>query len=830
MKRYVSPDLTDPPDTEVLPIAAGGTGARTRIKALENLGGIPLSSIDKPNGVVGLDNAKKVRRKVLRTNSPGGVLVLDPVTKLIPPTVLPVLDTVSPTLSGPKEVFINDIGVFEITNADIAQTYHVVALSGSVVVNGDRVIYTGGDTPGQGGFLINGRKIPVSILAKGFGTPSLLLPVNGSLVDSGSVVLSMTPYTVVGNATIKDDASRWQFSKDKNFTVLTNEIVTSGVTSVYTFRDAQAGTRYYARARYEAADGTVSGWTPYVSFETKVINIDGPVETFVGKPTVFTILNYVSTATYALDLFGGIISRTNNKITYTPPSTPGQYGFRINGQTVSLSVIADGVVTPVIISPLAGAGNLTDRFTIFSTPFAVSTGSDTHISSTFQLSTDPNFNTVVAESVDSSKNLTSWQVGNLTAGTSYFIRVRYKSLTYGYSKWSDVRTVYTKANFTPSLELGWLTPSNTSVEHSYGNSISMSGDGNTVVIGDKKRSRSDVSGTYESAVYVYSVVNGIYTESSIIYPTAYLGLNHSPTSFGSSVSISNDGTVLAVGYPESYSGSGSVLILKKNNNNWLLDGILQITSNNSSYGLGTKVKISGDGSSVLVGNSIKDGFRVYKRLSSGIWQNTLTVVNPNLGASTVNYYGDIVTSSTLGSKTIRRHSLLGTTWHEETNIVLSKLGLNYTSELGSSIESSDNGKFIILTDPGLDKGSVVSLSYTDMGWSEALIKSPAFGFPSRFGDRVSLSNTGDTLIVADPTEKRYLNGVLRSVGGAYVFTKKAGLFMLENDVLANELGLLANSDVTGDIRFGESVSISRNGARAGISATGTKSGVVFIYG
>lgn len=829
MDRYVFPDKSDPPDTAVLSIRAGGTGAKDKEGAAVNLRGIRTASIDKPNGIAGLDENSKVRKTVLRVNTPGGLLALDPVTKTIPPALLPELDTVSPTVSGPVEMYIGETAVFEITNADIAQSYSAVPLSGSVAISGDKISYTAGGTPGVSGFMLNGRKIKTNILSKGFGTPSFQLPVNGAVLDSGGVVLSITGYTIIGNANIKDDQSRWQFSVDPNFSVLVADVVATGVTNSYLFRDSKAGMKYYVRARYESLTGLVSGWTPVITFTTRQISLSGPTESFVNKANTFTILNYVSTAVYSLDAFGGSVTRTGNTLTYVTPATQGQYGFKINGQMFPLSVMSDGVVTPVIISPLAGANNLSDRISIFTSSFSVSNGTDRHISTTFQLSTDPNFNSVVAQTADDTVNLTSWQVGNLTPGTAYYIRLRYKALGYGYSKWSDVRTVYTKSSFTPSLELGWLTPSNSSLVHSYGNSTAITGDGNTLVVADKRRAKSDMSGNYESCVYVYSLVNGLYTESNLIYPNAYLGNNHSPVSFGQSLDISSDGTMLVIGYPESYNGAGCVVVLKRSSGVWLLDSVISAPSMSPNYGFGTLVKISGDGNTVVVKPSINDSFKLYRRQSTGIWQNTLNLTNPNAGNCSINYLGDIFISTTVGSKNIRQHMLQGSTWSEKPNITPSKLGLAYTGFFGTSINQSENGRFIVVSDTGLDKGVVLCLTQTDLGWSESLLRSPAFGTPVAFGSSISISGTGDTLLVADEDEIRTISGVSRSTGSVSVYVKKAGTYIYDSDLTASEIPMLANSAIDVPIKYGKAIAVNRNGARAVVTASGTKSGTAFVY-
>lgn len=70
------------------------------------------------------------------------------------------------------------------------------------------------------------------------------------------------------------------------------------------------------------------------------VSVIGPTSLSVSTPGTFNIKDFDSFISYTLTVIGtGSISRVDNIITYTPPATPGAYGFYLNGKKVPVTVV-----------------------------------------------------------------------------------------------------------------------------------------------------------------------------------------------------------------------------------------------------------------------------------------------------------------------------------------------------------------------------------------------------------------------------------------------------------------------------------------------------------
>jgi hypothetical protein len=120
------------------------------------------------------------------------------------------------------------------------------------------------------------------------------------------------------------------------------------------------------------------------------------------------------------------------------------------------------VATPSITSPSNGATAVPEFITANSSAFSVINGSDTHVSSDWQLATDASFNNVVEESIGDTTNKVSYEFGTgsyaFATSTTYYIRVRYNSSNFGTSPYSSTISFTTNSVF--SGEQVYTTPGN----------------------------------------------------------------------------------------------------------------------------------------------------------------------------------------------------------------------------------------------------------------------------------------------------------------------------------------------------------------------------------
>lgn len=166
--------------------------------------------------------------------------------------------------------------------------------------------------------------------------------------------------------------------------------------------------------------------------------IKGPLTCYAQDQAHFIITNYDAAMTYALSSTSGIITRTAETIAFTPPVT-GVATFTINGKTITVQVFQKKVKKPSIAKPIALSNISSGEFVFESTAFQTDSSTpDTHQASSWQIATDAGFTTITHEALNSTNSLNSWTVSTLSAGYTYYVRVRHTGATLGASEWSSV--------------------------------------------------------------------------------------------------------------------------------------------------------------------------------------------------------------------------------------------------------------------------------------------------------------------------------------------------------------------------------------------------------
>ncbi len=131
-----------------------------------------------------------------------------------------------------------------------------------------------------------------------------------------------------------------------------------------------------------------------------------------------------------------------------------------------------------------------------------------------------------------------------------------------------------------------------------GSSVSISLDGNTVVIGGSN-DNDDGYGYSAGAAWVFTRNNGIWAQQgSKLVGTGAVG----KASQGFSVSISGDGNSLVIGGHADNGSMGAAWLFTRNNGNWAQQGSKLVGSGAVGKALqGLSVSISGDGNTVVIG-------------------------------------------------------------------------------------------------------------------------------------------------------------------------------------------------------------------------------------
>jgi hypothetical protein len=173
--------------------------------------------------------------------------------------------------------------------------------------------------------------------------------------------------------------------------------------------------------------------------------------------------------------------------------------------------------------------------------------------------------------------------------------------------------------------------------------IEMSNDGNTFI-----EVQHDPSGNSEIArIYTYNGTAWIPKGKDLI-PTAFYGY------FAESISISDDGNIIALGSPgwsnnSATYGVGRVDIYKWNGTQWNVHGNLLRGSNNGEE-FGITIALSGNGNAILINSSNEPsytGFVQYYRYNGSAWQK----LGSTLSGSSLEEFGFLGLSiSTTGTR------------------------------------------------------------------------------------------------------------------------------------------------------------------------------------
>ncbi len=737
--------------------------------------------------------------------------------------------------------------------------------------------------------------------------------------SDGETGVAIAPTIVAGpfNSPGVDEhySTDWQIATDSIFSNIissaTDDTLNKYVWNVTGLSDL---TQYYVRARYKGSTYGYGAWSATVGFVTIQANsintpsISSPANASDGNSlspslssSVFSVTGgsdthqssdwQIATDSNFSNIVASVTGDTINKTTWSTvgltPNTTYYVRVRYKGANLPYSAWSPTsqfstihVNTPSITSPTNAATGLMPAITLTGSAFAVTGASDTHASSTWQIATDSNFNTIVTEVSNSSTYKTSWTV-NLNLNTTYYARVRYNGTTYSNSNWSNTVSFSTVANYTPNVP-GITSPvaaatnqgplvsfTATAFTMDGGNATHTSSDwqiatdaGFTTLVssatGDtvNKTTWTSASLAVNTTFYArvrYLASNGIYsawstvlsfTTKAVYVPNSEEAILTGPvinSGYGFDVDITNDGTRVVIGAyaanSRGYLEEGAVYVYLKSGSTWTLEATLLNNVYPQSYcGFGRSVAINDTGSCIAVGSYLFD--------------------------DTNNNYANV------GLLTIYKRS--GSTWNRVFYQQLSQKN----AVMGYSIDISDDGKHVLIGTPNFnynsnpftgfayyfyDYGNNQYTAYASLGlanyrsnyytgWDVAisgdgtravilsrmgqayvyrlnngnstLETTLTFTANSTEGPSVAINKTGDVISIGTP---------LVGGGGRVIIWRRSGTTWSNTPVILAPVNL-----VTGD-QFGTSVSFNGTGTMLAVGAIGaTRSGYsnlgsVYIY-
>ena len=351
----------------------------------------------------------------------------------------------------------------------------------------------------------------------------------------------------------------------------------------------------------------------------------------------------------------------------------------------------------------------------------------------------------------------------------------------------------------------------------FGVNVHISTDGNTVVAGALAE---DTGGTTTGSTYVFTRSGTTWSQEAKLQPSDVA----TGDSSGAQVSISGDGNTLVIssqGDDTGYTGAGAAYIFTRSGTTWSQQAKL-VASNPGEYdSFGKGVGISTDGNTVLIGAPGEDTGvdatgAVYVFTRSGTtWSQQAFIQHSDRGQ--YDSFGQQIAVSSNGNDAIIGvkeneaayiFTRSGTTWSQQAKLVSSDWQIY--DYFGTNVDISDNGDTVIVGANGEDSGGTgagAAYIFTRSGttWSQQQkIQASDKALGDSFGIAVGLDTTGDLAIVGAHYDEHDVS--IGRTGAAYVFTRDGTTWSEESKITPTD-----SAKATGD-QFGFNVAISSDTA------------------
>ncbi len=387
----------------------------------------------------------------------------------------------------------------------------------------------------------------------------------------------------------------------------------------------------------------------------------------------------------------------------------------------------------------------------------------------------------------------------------------------------------------------YVKPSNTGADDRFGWSVALSADGSTLAVGApfEDSAATDIDGDQEDdgaarsgAVYVF-VRDGA-TWSQQAYLKAFN--TDADDRFGTSLALSADGSLLAVGAPfedgaatgiegdhadNAASEAGAVYVFERSGAAWSQQAYVKASNTDKDDHFGISVAIAGDGALLAVGAEQEDS------AATGIDGDQHDDTSANAGAVYV----------------FERSSAA---WSQQAYLKASNTGAE--DRFGRVVAASADGSMLAVSAPGeastatdLDgdegdnsargAGAVYLFERDGDAWSQrAYVKATNTDQGDVFGTSLALSADGALLAVGAPDEDSAATGIegnqadnaAGSSGAIYLFERSGATWDRTTYVKASNTGV-------GDA-FGSGVAMSFDGTTLAVSACSEDSAAVGIDG
>jgi hypothetical protein len=392
-----------------------------------------------------------------------------------------------------------------------------------------------------------------------------------------------------------------------------------------------------------------------------------------------------------------------------------------------------------------------------------------------------------------------------------------------------------------------LAPSDRASSDGFGDSVAISADGNTVLIGASGEDTSPNNAN--GAVYVFTRSGTTWTQQAKLLASDAA----SGDVFGFSSSISADGDTALIGaFLESTSpntNSGAVYVFTRSGTTWTQQAKLVASDAATNDNFGLSVDISSNGNTALIGAPYEDtspntnNGAVYVFTRSGTtWTERQKIVLEDATSSYI--FGGVVSISGDGSTFVASsysakdfayvYTLIADTWRQQARLFSSEnlLEYNFGSDLSISYDGNTIAVGAFVTNSGggfysLGVGATAAPVSTESGgchiftrlnseWTQKYRIVDTSLNSKNFGRTVSISGDGNTLLLGIPTtDETTING-------------NANIYNLSNTNKFRAIGTVALKDIPKQENF-ESIEDYRERLSTYLGISGSVQGVYDLF-
>lgn len=558
MRKNLSPSAGST-IVNIIPVNQGGTGATSQSSALTVFDGIPANTVDQPNGVAGLDSNGK-----MSINN----FALDEVSVI--------------SIDGPVSVVKGSITEYTISNFDAFTDYVLTALSGTVVLVDNVVIYSAPATPVTGGFTINGRTITIDVTDYKPVTP--VISVSDFPGNPVTLEMASSPFVMQGNTDTHLDTD-WQVSTTSDFSGGIRVSLNDSVNKVaVSFDSSDLSTHYYVRCRHRSSGNFVSDWSLPAEVITKAnyvvqtqeaaLSIPGATEhglaVISSDGTRLVMTTHDSTTMYtSLYVQHRSGSAWTSEASFTNIST-------YNASAVDISKNGDRIILGLYHSPSStdtgGSCEIYRRdgltWTVEQTIYAPDPQNDNCFGSSVCFNAEGDLAFIGAYNTSSN---------NVLTGALYVFKRQGLN-------WSCIRKI---------------VPPQVSANDALGSSITVSADSSRIAVGAPNTNNGLVTTT--GAVYILkrNAIDNWELEQEIGNPYS-LPPSSFNENFGSGISLNKNGDLIAIGAPGRNAASGVVYIYKRTGTLWTKEFELTGSGVTGYMSFGGRVKFNSDSTRLFI--------------------------------------------------------------------------------------------------------------------------------------------------------------------------------------------------------------------------------------